>query len=93
MNSDKYNVAGLFDAGRPATEARAKRVCDCSLRIGFHNLECVASFSFFAACAASMEGFCNSRPGKRRENGKCRMDNVGKQRNILWKEARTHYVI
>ena len=51
LTFDEYKVAGLFDPGRPATVARAKRVCDCCLRIPFHNLECVTSFSFFTECA------------------------------------------
>ena len=52
---NKYNVAGLFDPGRPATVARAKRMCNCCLQIRFHNLECVASCSLFNAGAARVE--------------------------------------
>ena len=53
---DKYKVAGVFDPGRPATVARAKRVFDCCLRIRFKHFERVASFSLLTACVCGTRG-------------------------------------
>ena len=75
----------------PATVARAKRLCNSCLRIRFHNLECVASYSLFSAGAARVES--KNHESVVMENGMS-AENVGKQHNLLRKDAsgrvRTH---